>query len=161
MTGSSGIDVGDRIAPCAEILGINTLEGLVPGGVVWPETELPGQVDGDTGHVVLLAIRSVSYDTWNPLLGISRAVNVGIEFGSISRDNFNIIVSNDVGIQLLAILVIPLLFAVAFLEQILSARMETLVTVVADGRLADWLEGDWYRIGALPIYTSLRHGTHC
>ena len=161
MARSSGIDIGDRITPGAEILGIHTLEGLVSGGVVWPETKLPGQVNSDTGHVVFLTIRSIRYDTWDFALGISRAVNVGIELGSISHDNLNIIVANDVGLQLFTILVVPLLFAVPFLEQILSAWMETLVTVVTDGRLAHWLEGDWYRISTLPIYICFRHGTHC
>jgi hypothetical protein len=63
MAHSSGIDISDRVSLRAEILRIHTLEGLVSGGVVWPKTELLGQVDGDTGHVVLLAVRSVSKDT--------------------------------------------------------------------------------------------------
>jgi hypothetical protein len=97
MTRSSGIDIGDRISPGAEIFGIHTLEGLISGGVVWPETELPRQVNSDAGHVVLLAIRSISHDTWNLLLCIGRAVDVGIELGSISHDDFDIVVADDVG----------------------------------------------------------------
>src|SRR5690349_3078236 len=98
MTSSSRIDIGNRIPPRAEILGVHAFESLISGGVVWPETELPRQVNGDTGHVVLLAIWSISHDAWNLLLCIGGAVYVGIELGSISHNYFNIIVAENVGL---------------------------------------------------------------
>ena len=162
MACPSRIDVGDRIPPRAEILGIHALEGLVAGGVVGPETELPWQVHGDAGHVVLFAVWSIGHDAWDLLfVCVGGAVDVGVELGAVSHDDFNVVVADDVALELLAVLVVPLLFAGSFFEQVLSSWVEAFVTVVTDGGLADWLEGNWDRVSALPIYTCFRKRAHC
>jgi hypothetical protein len=83
---------------------------------------------------------TVRHNTWDFLFGISWSVDVGVQFGAISQDDLDIVVPDNVRLELFAVLVIPLLLAMPFLEQISPAGVKPFVAIMAYGRRTDWLE---------------------